>query len=649
MRHFNRKGFSVKKIKCLFFTSIFVNVTNKKPILVIPGLNKVKSIFTRFFVFFLLFVIYSNGNAQNIQISSRSEHIQVLNDTTYTVEVSVLLKATDEALVFPIFYDHELEKVSNIKVYRKRRNSFREIKEPETAEETIELDYITSKRVLFILVPPGDEAKITYTISCSELMYFADLRFFSLFDTDTLKYRVSVPEQFWFSYTTTHTDLLEYLTIDSVKIDQVFEWKIEITPVKVDPDPLMFFGIYRNRNLPIIRTIVVPQNYKNKEKIWLNNWFLTKSESSKGLDSIAMQKIDELTYGITDQEQILEIIYEFVKYSFKYVSIQIGLGAFIPSHVNEVFINKQGDCKDLSNFLCEALNYKGIESHLALAATYNHISDCDFPSLGSANHVVCVAYIDGKQILLDPTDPVHLPNKPVQSMQGRTILVTNPRGGEFQQVEAFSPQQNKISYEIELKACSDQSFLEGGFSVLYEGISGNFLKRSFLDQTRDRKNHLARQHFQRIFNNQLISGITVFNHPDSIVARGKLSVRGKVFNDVNRQFLFLDFAPRLIESQQRETLLDGTYIGNTMKKKVKLLITMDRDFKYFDPVSHVHEEDGVSLNLTISNPSGRIISYEYIFVLDHIFMDEENTKHVNNILNAFKKLSDEPIILQGKI
>jgi len=86
-----------------------------------------------------------------------------------------------------------------------------------------------------------------------------------------------------------------------------------------------------------------------------------------------------------------------------------------------------------------------------------------------------------------------------------------------------------------------------------------------------------------------------------------------------------------------------------MKKKVKLLITMDRDFKSFEPVSHVHEEDGVSLNLTVSNPSGRIISYEYIFVLDHIFMDEENTKHVNNILNAFKKLSDEPIILQGKI
>jgi len=114
----------------------------------------VKSIFTRFFVFFLLFVIYSNGNAQNIQISSRSEHIQVLNDTTYTVEVSVLLKATDEPVVYPIFYDHELEKVSNIKVYRKRRNRFREIKEPETAEETIELDYITSKRVIFILVPP---------------------------------------------------------------------------------------------------------------------------------------------------------------------------------------------------------------------------------------------------------------------------------------------------------------------------------------------------------------------------------------------------------------------------------------------------------------------------------------------------------------
>jgi hypothetical protein len=608
----------------------------------------VKSIFTGFFVLILLFVIPTNVKTQDIQVSSRSEHIQVDSDTSYTVNVTVMLKASSVPVVYPIFYDHELEQVYDLEVHRIKRNRFRTFNDPVITEETIDLDHITSKKVKYIFIPADTETKITYKISCNELMYFADLRFFSFFQTDTIRYRVSIPEMFSFSYIATHTDLLDYLTIDSLKTDNFYEWNIELTPVKVEPDPLMYFGIYRNRKLPILRTVVVPKAFKNNEESYLNNWFLGKSESVKALDTAAKEKIDELTLGLTDSTMILEAIYNFVKSNFKYVSIQIGMGAFIPSHVNEVFINKQGDCKDLSNFLCEALNYKGIESYLALAATYDHISDCDFPSLGSANHVVCVAYIDGNPVILDPTDPIHIPNKPVQSIQGSTILIINPDGGEYHEVETFSPQQNGISYEIELAAYSDESLLEGGFKVRYEGISGNFLKRTILDLSDDKIDRLTNQHYKLVFNHQSVNEIRFLNHQDSITAEGDLSVKGKIFHDENNQILFIDFLPGLIESKQRETLLDGTFIGNTISKNVKLQITMDRKFEPFDPVSHVFSENGASLSLKISNPSDYIIKYEYDFILDHILMDGENTEIVNQILNAFKRISNEPIILKSK-
>ncbi len=604
-----------------------------------------KNFTARLIVLFLFLIVLANGKAQNIHVISRSEHIQVLSDTTYRVDVTVLLKASDQPVVFPVFYDQELEKISDLRVYRQRRNQFRLVRDPEIAEETIELDYINSRRVKFILIPPGAEAKVAYTVSCNELMYFADLRFFSLFDTDTLKYRVTVPEEFGFSYTTTHTGLLEHLSIDSLKTAGAWEWNIEVVPEKADPDPLMFFGIYRDRKLPIMRTVVVPEEYKNREVTYLNDWYLGKREAVNGLDSLARAKIDELTDGITEPELIMEILFDFVKTSFKYVSIQIGMGAFVPSPADEVFLTKQGDCKDLSNFLCEALNYKGVECNLALAATFNHISDCDFPSLGSANHIVSVAWLDGRPVLLDPTDPIHTQNHPIQSMQGRKILIVSPRGGEFFQVETYPPHNNRVSYDMQLQACSDQSLLSGGFSVQYEGISGNFLKRTFLDLSGERKHRLARQHYTTVFNNQAIPEITHLEDQEWVAARGELSMRGKIFNDRNRQLIFFDFLPRLIESEQRETLLEGTYIGNTMSKHVNVMLTMDRDFEPFDLISHVHEENGVSLSLTISNPSQRVIHVEYEFILDHIYMDEENTDLVNQILNAFKKLSDEPLIL----
>ena len=107
--------------------------------------------------------------------------------------------------------------------------------------------------------------------------------------------------------------------------------------------------------------------------------------------------------------------------------------------------------------MSEALNYKGIRSDIALAATFNHISDCDFPSLCSANHVVSVVYPDNKPVVLDPTDPIHLPGLPVQGIQERTILIINPEGGAYFKPERFAPQNNMINYEIKLQVNSEKS------------------------------------------------------------------------------------------------------------------------------------------------------------------------------------------------
>ena len=49
------------------------------------------------------------------------------------------------------------------------------------------------------------------------------------------------------------------------------------------------------------------------------------------------------------------------------------------------------------------INYKGIKSDIALAATFDHISDCNFPSLSSANHVITTAYVNNEIILLEKT------------------------------------------------------------------------------------------------------------------------------------------------------------------------------------------------------------------------------------------------------
>lgn len=597
----------------------------------------------------LLFVLFSysgKGCAQSIPIKRRFENILIKKDTSFVKHISISLEKSKEPLVYPIFYDSELEEVSDIQVYIKKGRRFKPM-DSHVSEEDIELDYITSSKVKSVVIPPDSEAKITYSVTCSELMYFSSLRFFSNNPIDSLQYRISVPNKFNFVHNTIYRDSLPHFAMDSIRTDSLTTWNIKVVPVKVEPNLLQYFGIYKDMKVPLMRTVIIPSNYVNREKDYMNEWYLNKVDKTRGLDPEVLQKIDEITQGIIDSEKIVETLYSYIRTNFKYVAIEIGMGAFIPTHVNEVYINKQGDCKDLSNFLSEALNYKGIKSEIALAATYNHISDCDFPALSSANHVICLAYINDKPILLDPTDPIHILETPIQSIQNRSILIINSSGGEYYKVNTFSPEQNLIQYQIDIETITDQLLMRGDFKVDYAGISGNFLKYAFLYESKKDINIYGLRHYESVFGNQSVTKLDI-NNLKSLEANGQLSVDGKIFKDGVNRLLFIDFIPRLFEVENRETLLEGTHLGTPVSKKVNLNIKLDESVEKFQPIEHHFSNQGVSLRMKITNPSENIIQCQYEFISDFILVEKENVDSINEVLKSFKKIINEPIIYKKK-
>ncbi len=600
-------------------------------------------------VFAFAFCIFSIPTiAQEISIKNKTETIVIRNDSSFVREVSAIVKESDELIPYVIFYDNELEKVTNVQVYSKKGKRYKLEKDVAIIDEAVELDYIASKKIKSILFPPGPETKITYSIECDELMYLSNLPLFSYANIDTLAYHVKVPETFRFVHNIIYQDSLDYFTIDSTRTMGQMTWDIVAKPEKTEMDPLALFGIYRERKEPMIRTIVSPASYSTDAKKYLNDWYLKKLGTKRGFNAKVAQKLDELTKGVYDRRKVLEIIYDYVKSNFKYVAVEIGMGAFIPTHANDVYTNKEGDCKDLSNFLSEALNYKGIKSHVALAATYDHISDCDFPSLSSANHVVCLAYIDGEPIILDPTDPIHIPDTPVQSIQNRTLLVVNPNGGQWLKAEGFTPKENTIDYQISLKEIPGQLALQGEFKVEYHGISGNSLRRGYQNLAEDEILAMGREHYQSVFGNQLISDIQVIQQAQKMGAQGNLLVNGKVFNDSNSQYVFLDFLPRLFETENREALLEGTHFGSNFNKKVNLRIELGRPFSTFNPIEHSLSSDGISLFLNISHDEGKTIVCDYEFVVDDEKVEKENVDSINKTLEFFKKITNEPIVLKSK-
>ncbi|WP_242009149.1 transglutaminase-like domain-containing protein [Robertkochia solimangrovi] len=602
------------------------------------------------YIILMIFILGCIGNVtgQEIHISSKHEQIEIRNDSSFINEVTVNFKLSDTPILFPIIYDKELEKVNDVMVFEKKGRRYKPLKDVFISEEEAENSLVSSKIIKLIAIPPETEGKITYNIACDELMYFSHLRFFSYHDIDTLKYTIKVPDNFHLSHNIIYKDSLKFWNIDSVKTQGITSWNIQSSSKKVQDDPLTMFGIYKNFKAPFMRTIVAPDSYKDRYKDYLNDWYLEKVRPTQGLNAEVIAQIDELTKGITDPKQKMKILYDYVKNNFKYVAIEIGMGAFIPYSVNEVFRNKQGDCKDLSNFLSQILIYEGVQSDIALASTFDHLSDCDFPSLSTANHVVCVAYINGKPVILDPTDPIHEAETPVESIQNRSILIVNKDGGEFYTVKANTPETNLIAYQLNLTTDRSNATMSGNFNCTYEGISGNFLKRQFLYYKGDGLDALAKAHYNNVFSEQKLKDPHLNIAHNMVNGEGNLMISNKLIEDNSTLYVFLDFIPGLFESQDRETLLEGTYIGSGFSKKVNALIDLKIPYQSFEPIIHRFKEKGVVLTYTIKPFSETILECNYEFEIDSGTIDKDNLKSVNNILRSFKALINDPLIIKNK-
>ena len=596
----------------------------------------------------LLFICLNAVFGQELDIKSKEEKITVFKDSSFVTEITVDLAESDEFRSYPIFYDTELEEVKDIQLFVKKGKRFKKEELSIVLDEKVDLDHINSKMVKAIPLPRGKDIRLKYKIKCDELIYFSSLFFTTYNKLDTLNYEINIPKEFKFTHNTILKDSLDFFQIDSIQTEEINRWSIKVTPMEIQSDPLQYFGIYKNMQIPIMRTLVVPSSYENNFSNYMNDWYASNTAPTQGLNEQAKKKIDEITQGITDEDELIDTIYSYVKNNFKYVAIEIGMGAFIPSHVNDVFLKKEGDCKDLSNFLKDALNYKGVDSDLALAATFNHISDCNFPSLSSANHVICVAYINGKTILLDPTDPIHLQNTPVQSLQNRTIMIINEEGGEFYKADTFSPTENKIDYKLNLKANVKDMNLLGNFETTYEGISGNFMLRALHHFKKSEFNTFSKEFYKVIFGNQSISNLTIENDLNRIISSGELSIHGKTFEDGTYQYLYLDFIPSLIEGETWAKLHEGTNLNNPFQKKVLVTIELDTPIEIFETIHHAKEGNGVNFTMDIKAVSEQKIECSYDFIFDHIFINQYNVEISNEILKSFKKIINEPILLQKK-
>jgi hypothetical protein len=333
-----------------------------------------------------------------------------------------------------------------------------------------------------------------------------------------------------------------------------------------------------------------------------------------------------------------------VRNRFKYVDVEVGMGAFIPHDVNTTLTTKQGDCKDLSNLLCAILKYKGYDANIVLAATNHHFCDFDFPSLASGDHMICSVKADSGIILLDPTDLNHVIGKPVQSLQGKTVFITGHSGPSYFRVPVLNPDEN--NFNIYLNLTNHSNLLEGNFRIVMSGYIGNELRWAALHLKGADLRTVFRNSIQDIFHNQSIEDFTWNVVPDSIVIQGKVKYYNRCYLANKLGYLYLDYIPEIFPDDLHRSKIKGEkLIGTTMHKNLNLVVN------FTDPVQNtefipLHEKKvPYAFDFSAGKINDHAIRVSYSLEYNKIRIDTGDIDNVNTLIDEFNKKSHETVVL----
>ncbi|WP_113924243.1 DUF3857 domain-containing transglutaminase family protein [Cognataquiflexum aquatile] len=186
----------------------------------------------------------------------------------------------------------------------------------------------------------------------------------------------------------------------------------------------------------------------------MGKWIASLNFGKDVLTPQLKAKVNELVSGLETTEEKTKAIYEYLQKNTRYVSIQLGIGGFMPFEALTVEKYGYGDCKALSNFMGAMLKEAGIQSNYALiygGESKRKVYE-EFPR-SYFNHVI-LAVPDGKDtIWLECTSQTNPFGYLGNFTSDRHALLITENGGKLVRTPKYGKEQNtlfqKADFEVD--------------------------------------------------------------------------------------------------------------------------------------------------------------------------------------------------------
>lgn len=196
-------------------------------------------------------------------------------------------------------------------------------------------------------------------------------------------------------------------------------------------------------------------NWEDLGKWQYEHLLVNKNE----LSPKTIAEVAELTKDVEETMDKARIIYEYMQAKTRYISIQLGIGGWMPMSALEVDNLGYGDCKALTNYTYSLLESQGIKSYYTVvyAGEEKRDLDSEFASM-QGNHVILTIPQNDENIYLECTSQTTPFNYLGDFTDNRNVLLIKPSGGEITKTKKYTFDENLETNNTEITLNSNGNF-----------------------------------------------------------------------------------------------------------------------------------------------------------------------------------------------
>ena len=192
------------------------------------------------------------------------------------------------------------------------------------------------------------------------------------------------------------------------------------------------------------------EGFKGDLSSWdsMGKWIALLNSGKDVLTPELKAKVNELISGLNTTEEKAKALYEYLQKNTRYVSIQLGIGGFMPFEALTVEKYGYGDCKALSNFMGAMLKEAGIRSNYALihgGESKRKVYE-EFPR-SYFNHAILAVPTENDTIWLECTSQTNPFGYLGNFTSDRHALLITENGGKLVRTPKYGKEKNTLTQE----------------------------------------------------------------------------------------------------------------------------------------------------------------------------------------------------------